>query len=500
MNKLYTSQQIGQLYKLSAELSVSPSDLCERAAMGVVSALSRLYRGDSLIYVFAGPWACGASALAAARRLYEQGRQVRIYLVYHQGQIGELTEEKRQDLLALGVSMTEVTTQLDFPNITPGQIVLDGLFGYELEQPLSGGFAHLVRRINASGADVVSLDLPSGLFAEDNEFNDPAGIIRASHTLTFESARLAMLLSENADYIGRWEVLPLGIAPEVHHQMSSAYFTQSEELLGHLLRRRSPFTSVSDYGHTLILGGADGHYGLLSLTAEAALLAGCGEVEVRTQEQGLQIVQTLVREALVYDIARVFARWDGYTAIALSAGNHDTMTPAALSTLCHEVRRPLLLADHAIDLVAQERDLLNIIPEGSILLITPEQRARLLGVSQSHTDLYYLERAREVAHRHQLTLILQGTYTAICRSTQSVYFNTTGNAGMASRGVAQVLQGLILGFLAQGYDSLTATVLASYILGAAGDLYAARYGMESLTATRLMAQVPTILQQLQQRN
>ncbi len=496
MNKIYSAAQIQSLYQCASEMSISPSDLCERGAASFVRALDRLYRGDSMIYLFAGPTDCGAWTLEVARQLWEGGRQIRIYLVYHQGRISQLAETKRQELVNLGIAITEITSQLEFPEATQGSIIIDGLFGSELEQSLTGGFAHLVRRINASGAKIISLDLPSGLFAEDNEYNDSSAIVQADHTFVFEAPRLCMLLAENEPFVGHWEVLSLGLDEEVHGRIASNYYTPDERLLSQVLRHRKAFSSRADYGKALLVGGAEGRYGHLSLVARGALLAGCGEVEVRTQGAGLIPMQIAVPEVSCYDASRIFVRWDGYQGIAVGVGDYDTLSREDLVRICRDVRQPLLLDDHAVDLIAEDHELLSMLPKGSILLVSRGQRADLLNVGQVHSDYHCLGRALALAQQHDLTIVLKGTYTAICRSSQSVYFNTTGNAGLATRGVGHVLQGLILGFMAQGYESLTACILANYILGSAGDLYAARYSMESLTATQLLDQIPNVLNQL----
>lgn len=497
MDKIYTALQLQELYReASTHTGLAPSDLCERGAIGFVNAFNQLYRSNALVHIFAGPRDNGAYALAIARLLHEAGRSIRIYLFFHQGKLSDLCEDQRLRLVAQGASVQEVTTQFDPPSFAPGQLIIDGLFGSECVHPLEGGFAALTDLLNGSGLDIVSVDLPSGLFADDNSGNDLRHIVRARHTITFVAPRLAMLLEENKSYIGHWQVIPLAIKESVHQQIHTRYHLQSEQMLSQALRQRATFASDGDYGRALIVGGGAGRYGQLALAARASLYAGCGEIEVLTDEAGASIVQTITPEAttIASDHTTV-PNLRGYDAIGIGMANvAEVLTLPLLRGILSVSSSPMVLDRGAIELLATEPELLGRIPRESILLIGHRHRNQLLG--RRYSDLDYIEQACSLASKHGLTLVLKGTYTAVCRSSGHVFFNSTGNAGMNTVATSDVLAGLLVGLLARGYEPLTATLLGCYIHGMAGDLCAGRLSMESLTASALLAEVPTVFRHL----
>lgn len=500
MNKIYSATQLSALYRSALGLmALSPGDLTTRAAQGFVELFCQTYRSAQRVHVFAGYSDCGATALAVARLLHDRRYNVSVYLFYQQGTLSESCEEQRQRTSALDIPITEVTTQFAPPRIGGDEIILDGLFGYELPHPLSGGYEALASWINAQSCAVVSIDLPSGLRPEGNSGAEIGKAVRASHTISFESPHLIFLLPEYVEHIGRWQVASLGLPADAHEHTSASYYYQNEQSLARTLLRRPPFTSKEDYGSALLIGGGAGHTGHLLLAARAALSSGLGELSVATTESAQIPLCIAVPEALLctggQGAYHVPSQLRGYRAIGLGgAMEAGAMTLDMLRSIFASVRHPLVLDDYAIGLLAEDQSLLAIIPEGSILLLSQSGRRQLLGLHFSHMD--YIEAAVRMAEHRDLTLVLKGTYTAICRSSGNVYFNITGNPGMATSGMGDVLMGLILGLLGRGYDSLTAALLGCYLHGTAGDYVAARTSLESLTASSLLAELPVVLRAL----
>ncbi len=496
MGKIYTTLQLADLFRRATEQGqLSEADLCERAAMAFVRTFAQLYRHTPLIHIFAGPGTNGAYALAIARRLHEARRQVSIYLFYHQGQLSEECRAQRHRLDE-AIPITEVTTRFDPPEFLPRQVIIDGIFGSEYGQPLSGGFLGLVQLINRSKLDVVSIDLPTGLYADDNTTTDYSAVVKATHTLTLEVPRLALLMQENAPYTGQWQILPLGIDASVHQAIASDYYAVEELLLARTLRRRERFSSKGDYGQALIIGGDKGRCGALVLATQAALRSGCGGIDtLATAPEASTILALATPEVVVRTEDLRELPLDAYSAIALGTGIQPTAHHAdQIRHLCQSYSRPLVLDGRAIDLLIQDRTLIGGLPSSAILLVEKEQRPGLLGYC--HTDWEYLEKARELAREQGVTLILKGAYTAVCRRSGSIFFSTSGNAGMASSGVGDVLSGLLVGLLARGYEPLTASLLACYLHGTAADQCVARSSEETLSASQIISELPCVLSQL----
>lgn len=474
-------------------MGLSMSDLYERGAIAFVGAMGQLYRSAPKLYIFAGPHTCGAYTLAIARHLWEAGYQPEVYIFHRQGRLMPDTVDQHQRLVEAGCPVHEVASVFSPPKLAGHELIIDGLFGSELTKPLEGGFLELVKLFNRSGCDIVSVDLPSGLFADSDTFSQSAEIVRATHTLTFEAPRLSMLLAECAPYVGRWQVLPLGIDETVHNRLQTPYMVQTDTALEGALHHRKSFTTKYDYGVGLLVGGQYGRFGRLALSAKAALMMGCGELEVILPSEGEQILQTLVPEVSTLP-PEMLTSLGGYSAIGFASGAEGWLTAERLRRSCHGFRRPMVLDDMALRLISKEPNLMGYLPEDSILLVSMQQRAELLGIHYS--DYNYIHAAIELSNKHKLTIVLKGTYPTIVRPSGNVYFVTSGNAGMTSAGVGDILTGLILGLLTRGYEPLTASLLGCYIHGTAADLYAVRHSAEGLTASALLNSIPDVLHQL----
>ena len=193
----------------------------ERSARAICNAICEQWTQSTPIVVFAGPGNNGGDALAMSRMLAEKGYVVDVFLFnIHNHLSDDCATNKKRIENDSRIEFTEVSTNFDPPTLNANTLIIDGLFGSGLNKPLAGGFASLVRYINASPCKVVSIDLPSGLMAEDNSFNNQQHIIRADLTLTLHQRKLSMMLADNQQYIGRLKVLARVCAEHrhaVHH-------------------------------------------------------------------------------------------------------------------------------------------------------------------------------------------------------------------------------------------------------------------------------------------
>ena len=214
--KIFTSAQIHELDKYTIENEpIKSIDLMERAAKALTRAITDEWSAATPVIVFAGPGNNGGDALAVARMLIEQNYTVTAYLFNISGHLSDdckvnkirLTEKRSKALI-------EVKDEFEPPRLEENMLIVDGLFGSGLNKPLAGGFASLVKYINASPAQVVSIDIPSGLMPEDNAYNIRANIIRADLTLTLQHKKLSFLFPENQQFIGRLKVLDIRLSKE----------------------------------------------------------------------------------------------------------------------------------------------------------------------------------------------------------------------------------------------------------------------------------------------
>jgi NAD(P)H-hydrate epimerase len=492
MIKIFATEKIKALdqYTILHE-PVSSINLVERAAGVFAGEFSRRYRKQSRVIVFAGQGNNGADALAISRLLAEDHSFKRVEAYLFNPPTGQLSAEcevnRRRLSQTGGVSFTEVTTRFSPLQLNERDIVIDGLFGSGLNRPLEGGFAALTSYINASGAKVASVDIPSGLFGEDNSGNTPEAIVRADLTLTFGFPKLAFLLSENEAYVGAWKALDIGVHPDVVASTPTPYYLVTEDDAARVIRPRAKFAHKGMFGHALLIAGSRGKVGAATLAARACLRSGAGLLTAHLPACAESVMQTVFPEAML----SLDAQADYFTSLpdlspysAAGVGPGLGMHPesaAALKTLLERVTCPLVIDADALNLVAADQELIDLLPPNSILTPHPKEFDRLAGESASSYER--LTKARSFASSHKLIVVLKGAYTATCTPEGNVYFNSSGNPGMATAGSGDVLTGVILGFLAAGYKPVESATIGVLLHGIAGDLAAAiRQSEESLLA------------------
>ena len=287
--KIFTSAQIHELDNYTIEHEpVKSIDLMERAAKVLTRAITHRWPQTVPVITFAGPGNNGGDALAVSRMLTEQGYQVHTFLFNINGHLSADCAENKRRLLdnkKSKNSFVEVTQEFDPPQLGKGILVIDGLFGSGLNKPLNGGFASLVKYINASAAEVVSIDMPSGLMTEDNTYNVRTNIIHADLTLTLGHKKLSMLFPENQQFVGDLEVLDINLSREGIDKIEAHYTLIEEDDVRRLMLSRSPFAHKGNMGHALIIAGSYGMAGAAILATEACLRSGAGKVYCHTPPQ-----------------------------------------------------------------------------------------------------------------------------------------------------------------------------------------------------------------------
>ena len=300
--KIFTSAQIHELDKFTIENEpISSLDLMERAARVLTQAVTNIYKPTTPVVVFAGPGNNGGDALAMARMLAERDYQVSVYLFNISGKLSPdcaANKSRLQECKRIQ-NFVEVIEEFDPPRLEQHMVVIDGLFGTGTNKPLAGGFASLVKYINASPSQVVSIDVPSGLMTEDNAYNVRANVIRATHTLTLQQPKLSFLFPENQQYIGQLRVLDIRLSQEGINQMEAAYSILEESDVRTLLMPRNPFAHKGQMGHALLIAGSYGMAGAAILAARACMRTGAGKVTVNSPKRNIPILQQAIPEAIV---------------------------------------------------------------------------------------------------------------------------------------------------------------------------------------------------------
>ncbi len=503
--KIFTSAQIHELDKYTIENEpISSLDLMERAAKALAQAVMKLYTTSTPVVVFAGPGNNGGDALALSRLLAEKGYEISVYLFNISGKLSPdcAANKTRLQENKYIKNFIEVVEEFDPPRLEQDMLVIDGLFGSGLNKALAGGFASLVKYINSSPAQIVSIDVPSGLMTEDNGFNVRANIIRATTTLTLQQPKLAFFFPENQSFIGQLRVLDIRLSQDGINKINTPYNVVEEEQVRKLLLERSPFAHKGQMGNALLIAGSYGMAGAAVLAARACMRSGVGKVTVNTPKRNIPILQTAVPEAVVQigSEETIFAEaidTEDFNALGIGPGlGQSEQTAVALIAQLRRAQCPAVADADALNILGNHRAWMQQLPQGIILTPHPKEFDRLEGHCADSYER--LTKARNLAIRIKGYIILKGHYTAICQPDGNILFNPTGNAGMATAGSGDVLTGILTGLLARGYKPQDACVLGVYLHGLAGDLAVQELGEESLLASDIIRYLPQAFKRLKE--
>jgi NAD(P)H-hydrate epimerase len=493
--KIFTSEQIRQIDKYTIEHEpVASIDLMERAACQIADWLTVQYDQTQSFTVFSGPGNNGGDGLAVARMLTQKYYKVTVYIIRISEKLSQDTQINYERLKSTGV--TEIFDLYDndqLPSIQEDDIILDAIFGTGLNRPADGFAARLIRFINSLPNIRISIDIPSGLFGEDNTDNRPDNIIKADVTLTLHFPALSFFFGENEQYTGKWYVLPIGLSQHAIQKTDSPFnYVISSDIPGYL-KKRKRFSHKGTYGNVLMIAGSYGMMGAAVLSARAALRTGSGLVTVHVPQSGYQIVQTALPEALISIDASdiVFSNvpdLSGFNAIGIGPGlGSKVNTQRALYDLVKKTKVPLVIDADGLNILSANKEWLNILPHGTILTPHPKEFERLAG--NSKTGYKRNQMQIKFAQKYNVIVILKGAYTSIALPDGSCYFNSTGNPGMATAGSGDVLTGIILSLLGQGYIPTHAALVGVYLHGLAGDYAASKGSEESVIASDIIENI-----------
>lgn len=492
--KILTSQQIRDTDAHTiAHEPVSSIDLMERASVAFVNSFCEYYDESSSVVIFCGTGNNGGDGLAIGRLLHDKKYDVRALIV---GDEEKASMDFKLNKLRVKYPIEEVVDFSKISTFSANTIVVDAMFGSGLNRPLSGLPAQIVAFLNESEAEIVSVDIASGLFSERPM--EEAAAIRPTRTISFQIPKLAFFQPGQAQYVGNWEILDIGLDKDfIDSQTTSYRLTSSEDIQ---LPERLPFMHKGDAGRVQLWAGAKGKMGAAILAARSCLRSGVGLLYMKSPVIGTSILQQTVIEAMVtedegeHEIA-TSEHLVSADVIGIGPGigtSRVTMNAVSAFISSCDGRKPLVIDADGLNILAMNRDLLSKLPKGSILTPHPGEFNRLVG--EWKDDYEKLDKLRKLCQDYQLNVVLKGAFSAVCNQQGEVFFNPTGNAGMATAGSGDVLFGLVCGLLAQDKRPFESLMIAVYIHGLAGDFAKDDLGMRSMTASDLITYLPEAMQ------
>lgn len=483
--KIFKSEQVRKIDEYTIKNEPIPSlELMERASVTFVKKFMFHYDSSRKVVVVAGPGNNGGDGLAVSRLLSDRFFKVEVVILKFGSGFSDDFTENRKLLEQTDTKIIVVEHKKDLPDFPGDVIIIDAIFGSGLSRKVKGLPAEAIKAINVSGAKVVSIDIPSGLFGEDNTDNDRNCIIKANYTISFEFPFLSFFFPENKEFIGNWEAPSIGLHPEAIEKTQAEYRLITKKDISKILKSRSLYSHKGNFGHALMIAGCDGMMGAAVLSVKAALRTGAGLVTAHAPGNTYEIIQVAVPEALISidqsDI--IFTGTPDLSAFsAVGAGpglGKRNNTKQGLEKLLKEVKVPLVLDADALNIISANREMLDLIPEGTIFTPHPKEFDRLFGDSKSMYERHMKQ--LEMTDKYKIIIVLKGAHTMITVPGGDTWINNTGNPGMATGGSGDVLTGMIVSLLAQDYNGEFSAVIAVHLHGLAGDLALSEQSQESL--------------------
>jgi hydroxyethylthiazole kinase-like uncharacterized protein yjeF len=500
--KVFSAEQISawDAYTIREE-PIASIDLMERAANACVRWILQAGLSKKHLHIFCGKGNNGGDGLAISRLLLQEGCALTVYIMEN-GKLG--TADFQTNLARLHALTKEIhflQSSAFFPELTTDDIVIDALVGTGLNKPLEGVMAALAEHINLSPAPVVSIDLPSGMFADKSSKEFPC--LRADHTLSFQLYKTGFLLAENADNCGSIHLLTIGLHPSYYESTIAYHQLVDSELISTIYKKRKSVSHKGNFGHALLMAGSYGKTGAALLAATACMRSGAGLLTVHTPRCGYTTLQTGLPEAMLDSdpeedvLSQLPKDLLRYAAIGIGPGIglHEKTADLLLHVL-KQSHQPIVLDADALNLLSIKQNLAAHLHEACILTPHPKEFERLFG--KSANDFERKELAQEKAIELNCVIVLKGHYTFIACPDGNAYFNSTGNAGMATAGSGDVLTGMLTGLLAQGYNTVEASLLGVYLHGLAGDLAAQQLSQEAMIAGDIHRNIGNAFLQLSQ--
>jgi NAD(P)H-hydrate epimerase len=496
--KILTAQQIREADAYTIRHTpISSLDLMEKAAIACTAWIYKHYSEDTPIYIYCGKGNNGGDGLAITRLLRNRGYNAIAYILHH-------SEKASEDHIAnhhalqqqYPGSLHEIHDIDHLPQPAAHAVIVDAIFGTGLSRPVAGWMATVIQQLNQLQPqhDVIAIDIPSGLQADHSSLHMP--VVTANYTLSFECYKLAFLLPENADHTGEVHILPIGLSPAYIEQAPTRFHITDAALMRSIYKPRKPFSHKGTFGHALLIAGSEGKIGAAILSAKACLRAGVGLLTCHVPQCGYNIMQITVPEAMcIIDEQKDHSSGFHNNVITPAATRYKTIgigpglgtvagTCWAFEKLLEHYPHPMVIDADALNILSTSPALLKKVPPDSLLTPHPKEFERLFG--KTANDVERLELLSRHAVEKQLNILLKGRYTAMAFPDGSIWFNTTGNPGMATGGSGDVLTGILTSLLAQGYSPREAMLLGVYIHGQAGDEAAAALSQEAMIAADIV--------------
>lgn len=507
--KIATADIIKELDRRTIQEHGIPGEkLMERAGEGVYRSIIKRFSAEAAqgVAIFCGKGNNGGDGFVVARYLARDGVPVTMFLLGSHDEVKGDARVNLDRLTRMNVPFTEVTSAREVKKIagtiTGHGLIVDAIFGTGLDNEVTGVYGEVIETINSCGKPVVAVDIPSGLSADTGK---PLGCaVKADLTVTMGLAKIGQVIHPGSDYTGVLNVVDIGFPQELVSSAPIPYTLDDDGEFTGFFPRRKRDSHKGTYGHVLIIAGSVGKTGAAALCARAAVRSGAGLVTVGVPKSIYPVIAAKLDEAMPEPLPettagtlstragkRISALLEGKGALAVGPGlSTHAETRKALLSLVEKVTIPMVIDADGLNNLSGALKLLKKARAPRILTPHPGEMARLIGSTVKKIQEDRIATARDFAVTYSVVLVLKGARTVIADPRGHVYINSTGNPGMASGGMGDVLTGMIGSFLAQGFSPVDASRAGVFLHGWAGDRVSDDQGEAGMAASDLLEKIP----------
>lgn len=512
--RIVTTAAMRELDRKSIEeIGIPGAVLMENAGRGATDVLLRCFSGlrDAPVALVCGAGNNGGDGFVVARLLRERGIQAQVFLLAAPERLagdGKIYFDvlQRVGVPVRSLATTGVTARLK-KEWKGASCIVDAIFGTGLARQVGGVYREAVRGILGSGRPVLAVDIPSGIDADTGRILGVA--VRADCTATFGLPKRGLYLHPGAEHAGRIECVDIGIPGSLVEMLAPREETiEAEPFRGRLARKVD--THKGTYGHLFVLAGSVGKTGAACLASEGALRCGAGLVTAGIPESLNSILEEKLTEAMTLplpgtDLGTLSVRaldrvleFSGSVSglvVGPGLGTHGEVE-RLIREIWTRVEKPMVWDADGLNLLARNPDLKGRNRSPVIVTPHPGEMARMIGKTVRYVQENRVEVAKGFARQWGVVTVLKGSRTLVADPQGKLGVNLTGNAGMATGGMGDVLTGMLGGLVVQGMDPYDAACFGVLVHGAAGDRVAGRLGPVGFLATEVMQAIPEIFREI----
>ncbi len=458
-------------------------ELMENAANAFVNALDQQNLLSKTISVLCGTGNNGGDGLAVCRILNERGFDADAYFIKFKDKLSTDCELNFKKLK----NVTVINQNDPLPDFKQYDILIDALLGTGINGAVTGFLAEVIDAMNSSGKTIYSIDIPSGLICDG--ITESSCVVKSDLVITFQRPKLCFFLPENGQFIKKWQAVDIGLSEDyIQDLASNKYLIDSE--ISKFVQNRERFSHKGTFGHALIMAGSYGKMGAAILSVRACLRSGVGLVTSYIPKIGYDIMQISAPECMCITdednhVLSQSTETVKYDAIGIGPGiGTEAKTIDFITNTLKNAKQKMVLDADALNIISNNKELLSHLSPNTILTPHLKEFDRLVGTSEN--SLERIEKQLTFSKKHKCIIVLKGASTTISSVDGILYFNSSGNAGMATGGSGDVLTGIITGLLAQRYEPLLAALIGVYFHGVAGDKAAQQKGQSTLIASDII--------------